>query len=145
MDPALIWAISGLGLVIVELLTGTFYLLMLGVAAFGAALAAWLGQGFGVQTVVAAVIAGAGCYGVHIYRAKNLKGQMTPVDAGQPASFENWVDQGARRARVRYRGASWDALVDGEGQEPAATAPGSMLYVVSTNGNTLNVTTRRPA
>jgi len=70
---------------------------------------------------------------------------VAQVDAGQPASFENWVDQGARRARVRYRGASWDALVDGDGQEPATPAPGSMLYVVSTNGNTLNVTTRRPA
>ena len=38
--PALLWAAAGLVLVIVELMTGTFYLLMLGVAAFGAALAA---------------------------------------------------------------------------------------------------------
>jgi membrane protein implicated in regulation of membrane protease activity len=143
MEEDLFWAILGLGLVIVELLTGTFYLLVLGIAAFGAALAAWLGQGFGVQAMVAAVIAAAGCYGVHVYRAKNVKGQMAQVDAGQPASFENWVDQGARLARVRYRGASWDALVDGE--ENAVPAPGSLLYVVSTSGNTLKVTSRRPA
>ncbi len=141
MEEDLIWAILGLTLVIVELLSGTFYLLVLGIAAFGAALAAWLGQGFGVQAMVAAVIAAAGCYGVHVYRAKNEKGQMAQVDAGQPASFENWVDQGARLARVRYRGASWDALV--EGAESAA--PGSQLYVGSTSGNTLKVTTRRPA
>jgi len=143
MEEDLIWAILGLTLVIVELLSGTFYLLVLGIAAFGAALAAWLGQGFGVQAMVAAVIAAAGCYGVHVYRAKNVKGQMAQVDAGQPASFENWVDQGARLARVRYRGASWDALVDGE--ENAVPAPGSLLYVVSTSGNTLKVTSRRPA
>ena len=40
MEHSLTWAIIGLVLVITELLTGTFYLLMLGIAAFGAALAA---------------------------------------------------------------------------------------------------------
>lgn len=141
MDEDFLWAILGLTLVIVELLSGTFYLLMLGLAAFGAAIAAWAGQGFGVQAVVAAVIAAAGCYGVHVYRAKNVKGQMAPIDAGQPASFESWVDRGARLARVRYRGASWDALVDGDASPDA----GALLYVVSTSGNTLKVTTSRPA
>jgi len=141
MTEDVLWAILGLALVIIELLTGTFYLLMLGIAAFGAALAAWFNQGFGVQAVVAALISGAGCYGVHVYRAKNLKGQMAPIDAGQPASFEHWTDQAARLARVRYRGASWDALVDGE----EAVDAGAMLYVVTTNGNTLKVTVHRPA
>ena len=145
MDEDFLWAILGLTLVIVELLTGTFYLLVLGIAAFGAALAAWLGQGFPVQVIVMAVIAALGCYGVHVYRAKNMTQQMSPVDAGQPASFENWVDQGARLARVRYRGASWDALVDGDGQDYAAPAPGSLLYVIKADGNTLKVTSRRPA
>ena len=145
MDEDFLWAILGLTLIIVELLTGTFYLLVLGIAAFGAALAAWLGQGFPVQAIVAAVIAALGCYGVHVYRAKNATQQMAPVDAGQPASFENWIDQGGRLARVRYRGASWDALVEGEGQESPAPAPGSLLYVTATSGNTLKVTSRRPA
>jgi|SRR6185295_8951407 len=141
MEEDLLWAILGLTLVIVELLTGTFYLLVLGVAAFGAALAAWLGQGFPLQAVVAALIAALGCYGVHVYRTKNTTRQMAPVDAGQPATFEAWVDQGARLARVRYRGTSWDALVDGD----AAVDAGAMLYVLTANGNTLKVTTRRPA
>jgi hypothetical protein len=56
MDHAIVWAVIGLVLVIVELLTGTFYLLMLGVAAFGAALAAWLGLEFPAQSIVAAVV-----------------------------------------------------------------------------------------
>ena len=141
MDEDFLWAILGLTLVIIELLTGTFYLLVLGIAAFGAALAAWLGQGFPVQTIVAAVISGFGCYGAHVYRAKNATQQMPNVDTGQPASFENWIDQGGRLARVSYRGASWDALVDGD----AAVDAGAMLYVVTANGNTLKVTTRRPA
>ena len=141
MDPALLWAIVGLGLVIVELLTGTFYLLMLGVAAFGAALAAWLGYGFPPQVVVAAVIAAAGCYAVHLYRVKNKTQQMPSLDAGMPASFESWIDRGARLARVRYRGASWDARVEGA----EALEPGNTVYVLATDGNTLKVVKNRPA
>jgi membrane protein implicated in regulation of membrane protease activity len=141
MDPYLAWAIVGLTLVIVELVTGTFYLLVLGVAAFGAAAAAWAGQDFPVQAIVAAAVAAAGSYWVHAYRARNAAQQMPPIDAGQPARFESWIDQGARLARVRYRGASWDARVEGaEGLEADA-----VLYVTSTEGSTLRVTAKRPA
>jgi len=140
MDPALAWAIAGLVLVITELVTGTFYLLMLAVAAFGAAAAAYLGQAFPVQSVVAAVVAAAGCYGVHLYRAKSSKEKMPPIDTGMPASFENWIDVGARLARVRYRGAGWDARVEGSD----ALEPGALLYVVTTEGNLLKVASRHP-
>jgi membrane protein implicated in regulation of membrane protease activity len=141
IDPSLAWAILGLALVIIELVSGTFYLLMLAVAAFGAAAAAYLGQPFSVQCVVSGVVAAAGCYWVHAYRARNAQQQMQHVDAGQPANFESWVDEGARLARVRYRGTSWDALVEGD------TAPqgGAILYVLESSGNTLKVTARRPA
>jgi membrane protein implicated in regulation of membrane protease activity len=141
MDHSLAWAIVGFVLVITELMTGTFYLLMLGVAAFGAALVAWLGQDFGVQAVVAAVISALGCYGVHLYRAKNRGAGMAPIDAGMPATFEGWIDAGSRLARVRYRGATWDAQVEGaEGVEPGAT-----LFVLAVNGNTLKISKSRPA
>ncbi|HEX2200220.1 MAG TPA: hypothetical protein VHG88_16595 [Burkholderiales bacterium] len=78
MDPALLWAVIGLVLVIVELLAGTFYLLMAGVAAFGAAGAAWLGYDFAVQSIVASVVASVGCYGVHVYRARSKAEQSPP-------------------------------------------------------------------
>jgi membrane protein implicated in regulation of membrane protease activity len=141
MEHYLSWAIVGLVLVITELLSGTFYLLMLGLAAFGAALAAWLGFDFGVQAVAFLVVSGAGCYAVHAYRAKNSAQQMPSIDAGQPASFESWVDQAAGLARVRYRGASWDARLEGE----AALQPGAVVYVLAADGNTLKVSARRPA
>ncbi len=140
MGHSLTWAIIGLVLVITELLTGTFYLLMLGIAAFGAALAVWLGLEFGGQALVFLVVAGIGCYGVHVYRAKNQAQQMAPIDAGMPASFESWVDAGSRLARVRYRGASWDARVEGAD----AVEPGAMLVVLAADGNTLKVAKIRP-
>jgi len=141
MPPALLWAIAGLVLVIVELLTGTFYLLVLGIAAFGAAVSAWAGLGFEGQSVAAAAIALAGSYVVRAYRARNSARQMRPIDAGQPANFESWVDQGAGLARVRYRGASWEARLE-PGEAPL---PGALLYVLSAEGNTLRVSARRPA
>ncbi len=140
MDHAVVWAVAGLVLVIVELLTGTFYLLVLGIAAFGAALAAWLGLQFSAQSIVAALIGAIGCYGVHLYRARNRAGQMAPIDAGMPASFESWLDAGERLARVRYRGASWDARVEGGD----ALEPGATVYVLAADGNTLRVTKNRP-
>jgi membrane protein implicated in regulation of membrane protease activity len=140
MEHSLTWAIVGLVLVITELLTGTFYLLMLGIAAFGAALAVWLGLDFGGQALVFLVVAGVGCYGVHVYRARNQKQQMAPIDAGMPASFESWVDAGSRLARVRYRGASWDARVEGAD----AVEPGATLVVLAADGNTLKVAKNRP-
>jgi membrane protein implicated in regulation of membrane protease activity len=141
MEQWLAWGVLGLALVIVELLTGTFYLLMLGVAAFGAAAAGWLGHSFSVQAIVASLVAGIGCYGVHAYRARNKAGQMPSLDSGMPASFESWIDARARLARVRYRGANWDAHVE----DAEALEPGTTVYVLATDGNTLKVAKNRPA
>jgi membrane protein implicated in regulation of membrane protease activity len=140
MDPALAWAIVALVLVIAELVSGTFYLLMLGIAAFGAAAAAWLDHDFAVQAIVAAVLGAAGCYGVHVYRARASTKRMPPIDLGMPASFESWLDARSRLARVRYRGASWDAEVQGN----EALEPGATLFVLAADGNTLKVATSRP-
>jgi membrane protein implicated in regulation of membrane protease activity len=139
MEHAIAWAVAGLVLVIVEVMSGTFYLLMLGIAAFGAAIAALLGFGFPLQSIVAAILSAAGCYGVHLYRAKNSAQQMAPIDAGMPASFETWLDAGARRARVRYRGASWDARVEGLDAGADGLEPGATVYVLAADGNTLRV------
>ncbi len=140
MEPYLIWLLVGFGLVIVELLTGTFYLLMLGAAAFGGAVVAYAGHPFEAQVIIAAIIAAIGCYGVHVYRGRNSKEKMASVDAGQPANFEQWVDEGGGLARVRYRGASWDAHVDGLGELQS----GALLYVLNLEGHTLKVSRQRP-
>jgi membrane protein implicated in regulation of membrane protease activity len=141
MQAHILWLLAGFALVIAELVSGTFYLLVLGVAAFAAAGSAWAGGGFAPQAIVAAAVAFAGAYVVHAYRARNRARQMAPIDAGQPASFEGWVDQAAGLARVRYRGASWDARLE-SGDAPQ---PGALLYVLATEGNTLKVSARRPA
>jgi membrane protein implicated in regulation of membrane protease activity len=141
MDAALAWAIAALMLVIAELLSGTFYLLMLAVAAFGAAAVAYFQQPFPTQCIVAALLGAIGCCGVHVYRARSTATRMPPIDSGMPASFESWLDAGARLARVRYRGASWEARVEGS----EALEPGATVFVLATDGNTLKVAKNRPA
>ena len=140
MDNYLIWILAGFGLVIVELLTGTFYLLVLGLAAFGAAVVAFLGAAFPIQAITATVMAAVGSWLVHLYRVKNSQQQMRSIDYAQPVKFEAWVDQGACVARVLYRGAPWEAKVEGD----ARIETGSSLYILATDRNTLTVSKTRP-
>jgi len=141
MEPYLAWLILGFALVIIEMTTGTFYLLVLGFAAFGAGAAAWLGQDFSIQVLTMTLISGIGVYLVHGYRGANSAKQMPSIDAGMPAKFEGWTDQATGRARVRYRDAGWDARVEGN----ADLQPGATVYVESADGSTLRVGVKPPA
>ena len=140
MESYLIWILAGFGLIIAELLTGTFYLLMLGVAAFGAAAVAFFGLSFPIQTIAAVVVSVAGCWFVHLYRVKNTQQQMKPVDFAQPVVFEAWVNEADRMARVRYRNAPWEAIVEAG----IDVKEGNTLYITAADGNTLTVVKVRP-
>jgi membrane protein implicated in regulation of membrane protease activity len=140
MDHTLAWLIGGFALVIAELVTGTFYLVVLGVAGFAGAGVAYAGGSLGWQALAAAAIAVAGTVWVHRYRARINPKRMQGLDFGQPASFDSWVDNNAGHARVKYRGSLWDALVAGD----AAVEPGEILYVTSVDGNTLKVSKTQP-
>ena len=71
MEGYLIWIIVGFALVIIELLTGTFYLLVLGLGAFAGALATWLGAPFLVQVLVTGVTAGIGAWFAYRWHASH--------------------------------------------------------------------------
>jgi membrane protein implicated in regulation of membrane protease activity len=141
MDYGLAWLITGFGLVIAELVTGTFYLLVLGIAAFAGAGVSYAGGALAVQAAVAALVALAGLAWVQRYRKRITPPRMRGLDIGHPASFDSWIDKAAGHARVRYRDALWDAEVAGE----AVGESGEILYVTSVNGNTLTVSKTRPA
>jgi membrane protein implicated in regulation of membrane protease activity len=141
VDLIVVWLVCGLALVVAEVVTGTFYLLVLGIAAFAGAAIAWAGGPFWAQAIVAGAGAVAGCVAVHHHRRGRPTVRMRGVDVGQPATFESWIDKSARHARVRYRDASWEALVAGD----AAGDAGEVLYVSDVDGNTLKVSKSRPA
>lgn len=141
MADYILWAAAGLILVIAELVTGTFYLLVLGIAALAGAAVAFFGLGFSGQAIMSALIAVVGVVWIHQRRSRMAPPAMSSPDLGQPVTWESWLNERDRLARVRYRGASWDARVAGEG----ALQPGDMLYISAVDGNTLEVAKTRPA
>lgn len=141
MDTYLIWLVAGFGLVIVELVSGTFYLLVLGVAAVAGGVVAYTGLPFSVQALVAATLAVVGVVWVNRVRGTSSAVKMRSLDAGQPATFDRWADRAAGQARVKYRDALWDATIVGE----ISGEPGEVLYVASIDGNTLKVSKNRQA
>ena len=139
MEPYLWWAIAGFGLIIVELATGTFYLLVIGIAALVGALLAWAGMPFSVQAIVTSVLSIAGVVYVHHRRASDPSSAGSNIlDVGQSVTLDAWVDEAHRRARVNYRNAQWDALVLGTGP----VAAGAPLVISAVDGSTLQVTPR---
>ncbi|HVC10976.1 MAG TPA: NfeD family protein [Burkholderiales bacterium] len=141
LDSFLAWLIAGFLLVIVELATGTFYLLVLGVACFAGAGLAYAGAEFAWQALVAAAVAVAGVVAVQRYKKATAAKRMQGLDFGQPAAFDSWVSKDAGQARVKYRDALWDAQIAGA----VAGERGEVLYVNSIDGNTLKVSKTRPA
>jgi membrane protein implicated in regulation of membrane protease activity len=141
IDNSLVWLIAGFLLIILELVTGTFYLLVLGLACFAGAVLAYVGSVFVWQALVAAAFAFAGVVLVQRYKKAMEPKRMQGLDFGQQACFDSWVNRDAGQARVRYRDALWDAQIIGE----AAGEHGEILYVNSVDGNSLKVSKTRPA
>ena len=142
MQPVLAWLLAGLLLVVVELVTGTFYLLILGLAAGIGSLVAYLDQPFWMQALIAAIAAIVGGVLVNRYhRAANASSRKdSSNDIGQTVTIESWVSEPQRLARVRYRGTVWDAEVLGNDR----IEPKALLYVVATEGSRLKVSSTRP-
>lgn len=132
MSAYVIWWIVAFVLVAAELITGTFYLLVYGIAAAAAGIAAWLGMGFIAQLVIAAAIGLAGTLALKKWkRAEATAGDLQDLDIGQRVAVENW--QGGK-GQVRYRGAVWDA--EAAGAEVDAARP---LYIRAMRGSVLVV------
>jgi membrane protein implicated in regulation of membrane protease activity len=141
MEPYLMWLVAGIGLIIIEVMVGTLLLLMLGLAAFGGAAAAWLGYAFPIQALVAVALAAIGMLLASTLKKKKAAGgkDESSLDVGQMVTLESWVSEADGVAKVRYRNATWDAHVSGE-----RTPGGSVFFIVSTSGNTLNISSKKP-
>lgn len=141
MDEYWWWAIGGIALIIAELITGTFYLLVIGIAALAGAAAAYLHYSFWMQAMAASAVAIAGVTWVTRFRRTQTSSPSVSLDVGQSVVLDGWVNEKDRLARVRYRNAVWDAKVlDEQGAEAGRT-----LYIRHVEGSTLHVSATRPA
>jgi membrane protein implicated in regulation of membrane protease activity len=126
------WLLTG-GLVVLELLSGTFYLLMLGLGAAAGALATWAGAERPVQLLAAALVGSTAVLLWH-RRQRRLASRLLPsenrdlnLDVGEELHVAHWGQDG--RAQVHYRGANWQAQYRGPG--PAAPGPHVIVAVES--------------
>ena len=129
------WIAAGVA-VAVELLTGTFYLLLIGLGLAAGALAAHAGLASTAQIVIAALTGGGATALWHFKRARHP--QSAPVrensdaqlDIGAKVTVTQWNDD--LTARINYRGSSWTAHL----QRGAAVRSGEHV-VVAVEGNWL--------
>lgn len=136
MDPYVVWMLIGIVLIIVELTTGTLYLLFLGVSALAAALAGYLGYGFGAQVGAFAAVAAVTLAWVQWRRRSRADAAgLGSLEIGHSVQFESWVDPAQGTARVRYRGTLWNAVITGQ----CRGHRGEILYIKAVDGGTLTL------
>lgn len=141
---SLSWIWFGLAVLalIGEVLSGTFYLLVIA-AAFGlAGLGAWFGLTWALQMAIFAV---AAMLGVLVLRRAGVLGKVgrtddrrdanVNMDIGQAIQVDAWREDGT--ARVRYRGAEWEVKLVSH----VAQAPG-LHTIVEVRGSQFLVTPR---
>jgi len=131
------WVVTG-AVVAAELLTGTFYLLMLAIGLAAAAIAAHMGAAMPVQLLVAAAIGGGAVVLWYFVRGKRqgnapaASNSDVNMDIGGTVMVDSWSLDGT--AQVKYRGAQW-TVVRREGSAPET----GMHRVAEVVGNRLVV------
>ena len=125
MAESTIWWLGAGAVIVVELLTGTFYLLMLSLGLAAAALAAHLGASLVVQLLVAALVGGGAVVGWYFRRRRRppepaaSANRDVNLDVGETVQVDAWQPDGT--ATVKYRGANWTAI-HRSGNVPSAGA-----------------------
>lgn len=138
MHDWVIWFGMAGVLVISEIFTGTFYLLMIGLGALVGGVVALAGFAVSVQMVIAAVV---GAIATFLLRESSLaKPHKLPaardpnvnLDIGQTVYVEQWQGD---HARTMYRGAMWDVEL-----MPGAAAVAGTFVIREIRGSHLIVT-----
>lgn len=129
-DSTLWWLAAGV-LVASELISGTFYLLMLAVGLAAGALSAHAGLGATSQIVIASVIGAVSVIGWHVRRKRDAVVKTSAdrdinLDVGETVQVDAWSDPG--HTSVKYRGAQWSAVPAG-GSSSGTTGPHRIVEV----------------
>lgn len=133
-----LWFAAAVVLVIAEMATGTFYLLMIACGVVAGGLAAILGLDVPLQTVVAALVAVIAIVALRRTRFGKVRRRDAAtdpgvnLDIGQEVDVSDWDDY--RRARVPYRGAEWTVEL-----APDADPAAGRYRIVEVRGATLIV------
>lgn len=131
------WFVLALVLLGLEMVTGTFYLLMLSIAMAVGGFAALLGLDIAWQLTLCALAVIAGTFLLRNWKKSRIgKSGNASLDVGQPVKVLVWHEKGS--ARVFYRGAEWDAE-----PESADMPRDGTLYIKAVRGSSLVLTHRK--
>ena len=139
MAESTVWWLLAGAAVALELVTGTFFLLMLAVGLSAGALAAHMGLGMSAQLVAAALVGGGAVVGWHKWRkmrppaAPAAANKDVNLDIGQTVWIDHWDRDG--KATVKYRGADWSASMS----TPTPDAAAGKYRIVAVEGSRLIV------
>ena len=138
MAESTVWWVLAGAVIAVELLSGTFYLLMMAIGLAAAAVAANLGASLSAQVVVAAVVGGGAVIAWRAYKQRRPtapRASANPevnLDVGETVHVAAWDAEG--HASVKYRGANWQVVI-----APGNTAVPGTCTIVEVLGNRLIV------
>jgi membrane protein implicated in regulation of membrane protease activity len=134
------WFILAFAVLGLELLTGTFYMLVYSTAIAAGGIMAYLGFSFTLQLAVTAVIGVAGTFALRVWRTANpanVAETSQNLDIGHHVTVETWHANGS--ARVTYRGTQWDAEL--ESPDTPRDVP---LYIKDRRGSVLILSRHKP-
>ena len=137
MNEWMIWLVLTGALVAFELITGTFYVLMIAIGMAFGAVAAMLGMSLPVQIIIAAVVGLVATGLLHRSRfgrplkENSARDRNVNLDIGEKVNVDSWSDG---KARVMYRGAMWDIDL-----APGAIADAGAFKIVEVQGSRLVV------
>ena len=138
MAPYVYWFLLALGLIMLELATGTFYMLMVGLALAVGGFAAYFGLSFPTQLTLSGIAGVAGTLILQRMRRDKVRAEPNQsLDIGQAVQRVTWLQNG--NARVLYRGAEWAAEA-----ESSDTPREGTLYIKALRGSTLILTQHKP-
>jgi membrane protein implicated in regulation of membrane protease activity len=135
---AIWWWVAAGAVVVAELTTGTFYLLMVALGLAAGALAAHMGLDLNAQIITAALTSMLLTALWHFYRRRHSvsvpshQNRDVNLDIGEKVQVPAWSADGT--ARIVYRGTHWSAriaagTVAAPGEHTIAAMEGSTLFL----------------
>lgn len=142
MTDWIMWFVLSGVVMILEMFTGTFYLLMIGIGLAAGGLAALAGVSTALQFIAAAMI---GIIATFLLRQSRFgkfdktdaaRDRNVNLDIGETVTVGEWTrnEGGATTARVKYRGAMWNIEL-----EAGASARAGSFIIREVQGNRLIV------
>ena len=138
MDNYWIWWILAAVLIGAEMLTGTFYLLAVGIAFALGGVVAWVGASLPMQLLTAGVLSVVGTVIANRWRRARGDPPPSPGSTSARACTSNRGKPTAS-ARVVYRGTKWNGVL-----ASSETPRRHTMYIVATRGSTLVLGAERP-